>query len=103
MLREWVLSKLEPVRDHKRVLVRDPARLISEHDGGVLNKTCPHYIDAGLAFLGSPVAQVFCDLKQMASPGDVEDHVKVLLKGESGMVYDMDASAEWVMQERTMI
>lgn len=35
MLREWVLSKLEPVKDHKRVLVRDPARLISEHDGGV--------------------------------------------------------------------
>jgi hypothetical protein len=35
MLRAWVLSKLEPVKDHKRVLVRDPARLISEHDGSV--------------------------------------------------------------------
>lgn len=35
MLREWFLSKLEPVKDHKRLLVRDPARLISEHDGSL--------------------------------------------------------------------
>lgn len=35
MLRDWVRSKLEPIKDHRRVLVRDPARLISEHDGSV--------------------------------------------------------------------
>ncbi len=72
---------------------RNDWQTMAEHDGGVLNNTCPHYVDAGLVFLGSPVAQIFCDLKQMASPGDVEDHVKVLLKGENGMVYDMEVSS----------
>jgi scyllo-inositol 2-dehydrogenase (NADP+) len=61
--------------------------------GGVLNNTCPHFIDVGLQLLASPVADLFCDLKQIASFGDVEDHVKVLLKGENGRVYDMEVSS----------
>jgi len=61
--------------------------------GGVLNNTCPHFIDLGLQLLASPVTEVFCDLKQIASYGDVEDHVKVLLKAENGRVYDMEVSS----------
>lgn len=61
--------------------------------GGVLNNTCPHFLDIGLQLLGSPVKEIFCDLKQIASYGDVEDHVKVLLKGENGRVYDMEVSS----------
>ena len=72
---------------------RNDWQTMAKHDGGVLNNTCPHFIDAGLQFLGSPVSQMFCDLRQMASPGDVEDHVKVLLKGENGRVYDMEVSS----------
>lgn len=61
--------------------------------GGVLNNTCPHFIDLGLQMLGSPVKDVFCDLKQIASFGDVEDHVKVLLRSDNGHVYDMEVSS----------
>jgi scyllo-inositol 2-dehydrogenase (NADP+) len=61
--------------------------------GGVINNTCPHFIDLGLQLLASPVKEIFCDLKQIASYGDVEDHVKVLLKAESGRVYDMEVSS----------
>lgn len=64
-----------------------------KHHGGVLNNTCPHFIDIGLQLLGSPVKDIFCDLKQVVSPGDVEDHVKVLLRGENGRVYDMEVSS----------
>lgn len=63
------------------------------HYGGVLNNTCPHYIDVGLQVLGAPVKDLFCDLKQVLSPGDVEDHVKVILRGENGRVYDMEVSS----------
>ncbi len=63
------------------------------HDGGVLNNTCPHFIDIGLQLLGSPVKDLFCDLKQLLSLGDVEDHVKVILRGENGRVYDMEVSS----------
>jgi scyllo-inositol 2-dehydrogenase (NADP+) len=64
-----------------------------KHYGGVLNNTCPHYLDIGLQVLGAPVKDLFCDLKQLISPGDVEDHVKVLLRGENGRVYDMEVSS----------
>lgn len=66
---------------------------LREHAGGVLNNTCPHFLDIGLQLLGSPVKEIFCDLKQIASFGDVEDHVKVLLKAENGRVYDMEVSS----------
>jgi len=64
-----------------------------KHDGGVLNNTCPHFLDIGLQLLGSPVKEAFCDLKLLRSLGDVEDHVKVILKAESGRVYDMEVSS----------
>jgi predicted dehydrogenase len=66
---------------------------LRKYAGGVLNNTCPHFLDIGLRLLGSPVKEIFCDLKQIASFGDVEDHVKVLLKGENGRVYDMEVSS----------
>jgi len=66
---------------------------LRKHDGGVLNNTCPHFLDIGLQLLDSPVKDVFCDLKQIASYGDVEDHVKVLLRADNGRVYDMEVSS----------
>jgi len=61
--------------------------------GGVLNNTCPHFLDIGLQLLEAPVKDIFCDLKQIASFGDVEDHVKVVLRAENGRVYDMEVSS----------
>lgn len=66
---------------------------LRKYHGGIINNTCPHFIDLGLQMLGSPVKDVFCDLKQIASYGDVEDHVKVLLRSENGRVYDMEVSS----------
>lgn len=70
-----------------------------QHYGGVLNNTCPHFMDIGLQLLGSPVRDLFCDLKQVISPGDVEDHVKVILRGENGRVYDMEVSSVCKVEE----
>lgn len=72
---------------------RNDWQTMSEHDGGVLNNTCPHFIDLGLQLLVAPVQDVFCDLKHIAAAGDVEDHVKVLLKADNGRVYDMEVSS----------
>lgn len=72
---------------------RNDWQTLQKYDGGVLNNTCPHYIDAGLQFLGAPVTDVFCDMKLVASAGDAEDHVKVLLKAANGRVYDMEVSS----------
>ena len=66
---------------------------LQKFDGGVLNNTCPHFLDIGLQLLGAPVKEVFCDLRRIASFGDVEDHVKVLLRAENSRVYDMEVSS----------
>lgn len=66
---------------------------LRKFDGGVLNNTCPHFLDIGLQLLGAPVREVFCDLRRIASFGDVEDHVKVMLRAENGRVYDMEVSS----------
>ena len=60
--------------------------------GGVLNNTCPHFIDAALVLLESPVKQQFSDLKHTTDAGDADDHVKILLKGENGRVIDLESS-----------
>ncbi len=72
---------------------RNDWQTLAKYDGGVINNTCPHFIDLGLQLLGAPVRDVFCDLKHVAAAGDVEDHVKVLLKAENGRVYDMEVSS----------
>jgi len=71
---------------------RNDWQTFQKFDGGVLNNTCPHFLDIGLQLLGSPVADIFCDLKLISDVGDAEDHVKVVLRGENGRVYDMEVS-----------
>jgi len=72
---------------------RSDWQTLQKYAGGVLNNTCPHFIDAGLQFLGSPVKEIFCDLRHIAAAGDADDHVKVVLKAENGRVYDMEVSS----------
>ena len=71
---------------------RDDWQTMRKFDGGQLNNTGSHYLDLGLQLLGSPVKQVYCNLQQIASAGDCEDHVKVLLTAENGRVWDMELS-----------
>ncbi len=72
---------------------RNDWQTLQEYEGGVINNTCPHFIDLGLQFLGAPVKDIFCDLKHIAAAGDAEDHVKLVLKAENGRVYDMEVSS----------
>lgn len=72
---------------------RNDWQTLQKHHGGVFNNTCSHYIDAGLQYLGSPVKEIFCDLRLIAAAGDADDHVKVVLKAENGRVFDMEVSS----------
>jgi predicted dehydrogenase len=78
---------------------RNDWQTLSKYHGGVLNNTCPHFIDAGLQLLGAPVQDVFCDLRCIMGIGDVEDHVKVVLRAENGRVYDMEVSSACRFEE----
>jgi len=63
---------------------------LAKNGGGLLNNTCPHFIDMILQLLGAPVTEVMGDLRQIASAGDVEDHVKAMLRAANGCTADME-------------
>ncbi|MGE9292407.1 MAG: Gfo/Idh/MocA family protein, partial [Puniceicoccales bacterium] len=52
----------------------------------------PHIIDHALQFLDYKVQHIWSDLKCIAAIGDAEDHVKIVFKGESGLVVDLEIS-----------
>lgn len=58
--------------------------------GGMLNNYGAHLIDACLHVAGSPAARITCHLRTIASLGDADDVVKVLIETESGVVLDID-------------
>lgn len=78
---------------------RSDWQTLQKFGGGTLNNTCPHFIDAALLLLESPVKQQFSDLKLTVSAGDADDHVKVLLKGENGRVIDLEISGACAFTE----
>lgn len=63
---------------------------LTKMGGGMLFNWGAHLIDQGLLLIDGKVREFFCDLKRTVSAGDAEDHVKVCLKGENGMVVDVE-------------
>ena len=66
---------------------------LAKNGGGVLNNTCPHFIDMILQLLGAPVTDLLGDLQQIAAAGDVEDHVKVFMRAANSCTADMEISS----------
>lgn len=71
---------------------RNDWQTLRKYGGGMLNNTCPHNIDQVLQLLQSPVKDVWGDLQQCVNPGNVEDHVKILIRGKNGRVIDLEVS-----------
>jgi scyllo-inositol 2-dehydrogenase (NADP+) len=61
-----------------------------EHGGGMLNNYGAHLIDACMHLAGSPVRDVTCHLRTIATLGDADDVVKALLRTESDILLDID-------------
>jgi len=60
--------------------------------GGQLNNWGSHVIDHALQFIGSPVKNVWSNLRRVNAVGDAENHVKVLITGENGIIVDLEIS-----------
>ena len=65
---------------------------IKKFGGGQLLNWGPHLVDWALQLLGGKAANVWADLKLIAAAGDAEDHVKLLIRGETGIVADIEIS-----------
>ena len=72
---------------------RNDWQTLRAYGGGVLNNTCPHFLDLALRLLEAPVAETFSDLKLISDVGDVEDHVKLVLRGTNRRIVDLEVSS----------
>ena len=71
--------------------------------GGQLLNWGPHVIDHALQFLGTPPVKMWSNLAKVAAMGDAEDHVRILLENERGMVVDLEISGGRVISEPAYI
>ena len=71
---------------------RDDWQTLTSEGGGQLNNWGPHLIDHALQFLDYKVRDVWSDLKLTAAVGDAEDHLKIVFRGESGLLVDVEIS-----------
>jgi scyllo-inositol 2-dehydrogenase (NADP+) len=71
---------------------RNDWQTFKQFGGGQLLNWGPHVVDWGLQLLGSPVADMWSDLKCIAAAGDSEDTVKMLLRGATGIIVDIEIS-----------
>ncbi|MEI6970310.1 MAG: Gfo/Idh/MocA family oxidoreductase [bacterium] len=60
--------------------------------GGLHNVWGSHTVDQCLQLAASPVRDVFSDLQCTVTPGDADDHCKILIRCESGAVIDAEVS-----------
>jgi len=63
---------------------------LKECAGGQLLNWGPHLIDHALQFLDGSVDELWSDLKRIAAAGDAEDHVRIILKGSSGRIVEVE-------------
>ncbi|MDP6353736.1 MAG: Gfo/Idh/MocA family oxidoreductase [Planctomycetota bacterium] len=88
------IGRLYHVRNYSSGFARrDDWQTLAKNGGGVLNNTCPHFLDMLIQLAGGSIRNVMGDLQQIASAGDVEDHVKAFLRSENGCTVDMETSS----------
>jgi predicted dehydrogenase len=71
---------------------RSDWQTLKKFGGGQLLNWGPHLVDWAVQFVGGKAKDVWSDLKRIAAAGDAEDHVKLLIRGETGIVADIEIS-----------
>jgi predicted dehydrogenase len=71
---------------------RSDWQTLKKFGGGQLLNWGPHVIDWALQFIGDRAVDVWADLKLIAAAGDAEDHVKLVMRGPTGVVADIEIS-----------
>jgi len=90
-IRRGVLGRIFAVKRASSAFSRrNDWQTLHKYGGGQLNNNGVHQIDQVLQILDSPAVAVFGDLQQILNPGDVEDHVKVVFRTESGATGDVE-------------
>jgi len=63
-----------------------------ECGGGQLSCWGPHLIDQALQYINAPVKDVWSHLRRIITPGDADDHVRIIIVGENNVVAELEVS-----------
>jgi scyllo-inositol 2-dehydrogenase (NADP+) len=90
-------------RRHQAFNRRNDWQVLRKYGGGMTGNWGIHLVDACLQLLDSPVKDVWGDVKHVFNPGDAEDDIKALIRGESGMALDIDMNSTCAAPEPTWV
>lgn len=89
LLGQLQVVKLSKYHDFMR---RNDWQMRLDCGGGQLSVWAPHLLDQGLQLLGAPVRDVWSYLRRILTPGDADDHVRIMLQAENGVVAELEIS-----------
>lgn len=94
IVKSGILGKIHTVKITKfhRFGVRCDWQMLLAHGGGQLSVWGPHVIDQTLHFLNSPVKTVWSRMERILTPGDADDHFKIIIGAESGAYGEIEVS-----------
>ena len=83
---------------------RNDWQSLRENGGGMLNNYGAHFIDQILYLANSPAKSIFCNMRKIASLGDADDVVKIIVETNNGIIMDLDINMavayplpEWIV------
>lgn len=101
-------NKLGPIymikRGSSQYSRRNDWQSMKKYGGGMLNNYGAHYIDQTLCLAGSSARNISCSLKKIASLGDADDVVKLVIETDNDITLDIDINmasavelAPWIL------
>lgn len=82
---------------------RDDWQSLRRYGGGMLNNYGAHGVDQLLQIVGYDVRRVFCTMQLVASLGDAEDVVKVIIQTRGGAVGQLDVNQASAVQPYELV
>jgi predicted dehydrogenase len=93
VLRSGRLGRIVQIKCNRSSFVRRNDWVMRKaRGGGQHNVWGSHTIDQSLQLVASPVIDVFSDLQCTVTPGDADDHCKIIIRCENGTLIDAEIS-----------
>tara|TARA_R100000027_G_scaffold43430_1_gene32588 strand:+ start:1563 stop:2639 length:1077 start_codon:yes stop_codon:yes gene_type:complete len=94
IIEEGLLGNIQVVklRKHHMFARRNDWQMRLDCGGGQLSVWAPHLLDQSLQLIGAPVSKVESYLRSILTPGDADDHVRIILTGENDVVAELEIS-----------
>lgn len=93
VIESGVLGEIYDIKLRRGVYERrDDWQVVKRCAGGAALAWCPAFLDQALELLHTPPVKVWSDLKRVASVGDAEDYVHIVLRNLSGLTVDLEFS-----------